>query len=63
MLFVIMRSLIFLHNTLLLDAGHSPNNGIRMSELLYDNVVAFSAGKPLRNVVDKTADQFVKPKL
>lgn len=43
--------------------GHSPNNGIRMSELLYDNVVAFAAGKPLRNVVDKTADQFVKPKL
>ena len=54
---------IFLLNTMLHAIGHSPNNGIRMSELLYDNVVAFAAGKPLRNVVDKTADQFVKPKL
>lgn len=53
----------FLLNTLPHIIGHSPNNGIRMSELLYDNIVAFAAGKPLRNVVDKTADQFVKPKL
>ena len=47
----------------LVHVGHSPHNGARMSELLYDNILAFAANKPLRNVVDKTEDQFVKPKL
>jgi phosphoglycerate dehydrogenase-like enzyme len=46
-------------------SGHSPpeKSGARMDTLYFENASLFAAGKPLRNVVDKSADQFVKPRL